>query len=77
MRRRIVGLVVVCVVVRLRVERVVAVVANSAWSWVVIVVIIACGVGNVFYRVLCIVVSPCASLVRVSHEGPLRSSLRA
>jgi hypothetical protein len=51
-RRRVIGLAVVCVVMRLRVERVVAVVANAARSWVVIVVIVAASIWNILYRVL-------------------------
>jgi hypothetical protein len=50
MLSRLVGLVVVCVVVRSRVERVVAV--ESLRSWIIFVVIVACCVGNVLYRVL-------------------------
>jgi hypothetical protein len=51
-RSRVVGLVVVCVVMRLGIERVVAVVADAAGPRVVVVVVVACGIGNVLYRIL-------------------------
>jgi hypothetical protein len=51
-RSRVVGLAVVCIVMRLRVEGVVAVVAHTARSRIVIIVVGASSVGNVLYRIL-------------------------
>jgi len=47
----IVWSVIVGIVMRLRVERVVAVVSLTAWARIVVVVVISCGIRNVFYRV--------------------------
>jgi hypothetical protein len=50
--RRLVGLVVVGIVVRVGIQRVVAVVTNASGARIVVVVVVARSVGNVLYRVL-------------------------
>jgi hypothetical protein len=54
-RGRIVGLVIVGIMMRLWIERVVAVVADAAWSRIVLILVRTSSVGDVFDRILCAV----------------------
>ena len=71
----IVWLVVVCIVMRLRIEGVVAVMADTAWSWVVIVVVVSCRVRDVFYGILRVISHEVFACVRlISQHERLRGT---